>query len=84
MESVFNYLREWNKTTNERVKLQHVYACAAIALLVIAGLFGLVNSSISDLLLQLTFAAAALFVINAIAWALLDSFILQRLKTKRK
>ena len=84
MTQMLDSLRDWNKNTGERQKLQHVYAVAAVILLVVAGLFGLVNNTISDVLLQLTFVSAALFIINSVAWALLDSFLLQRLKTKRK
>ena len=84
MQQVIDYLKEWNKQSGERVKLQQAYAVATLALVVLAGLVGLLNSALSDMLLRLTFASAALFIVNAVAWALLDSFLLQRLKTKRK
>ena len=85
-ESFKSAVITWNRTHDDRVKLQYVYAVTAIGLLIVAGVIGLVNDTISVSLLQVVFGLAVLFVVNAIAWALLKSFVLDRLpkSTPRK
>lgn len=71
-----DYLKNWNDVRDDRVKLQHSYAAIALLALVLAGLFGLVNYTVGQNLLLVALAFGILFVINAVAWALIHSFIL--------
>lgn len=69
-------LTAWNKEANERQKLQSTYVAIVVVLLVVAGLVSLVNYDLSQKLLLAVFAAAGLFVINLVVWALLQSLVL--------
>ena len=79
IDSLLQSLKQWNKTNSERTKLQHVYAITALVLLVIAGLIGLLSDSVSQQILIVVFGLTVIFFANAVAWALLDSFVLQRI-----
>lgn len=79
-ESLKSSLITWNDTTSDRTKLQHFYIAIAAALLVVAGVIGLLNQSLGQQLLAVAIAAAGIFIVNAVAWALLQSFVLFRLR----
>lgn len=66
----------WSESTNERQKMQHTYLAAVVVLIILAGLVGLVNYQLSQTVLALAFGAAALWVVNLVVWALLQSLIL--------
>lgn len=74
----------WNKRYDDRSKLQYVYAIGAGLTLLLAGLLGLVNTTLSTYLLQATFFLAVLFIVNAVAWALTKSFIIEKLPRTQK
>lgn len=76
-------LSNWNSSTTEREKLQHTYIAVATILLVIAGIFGLLDRSLGQQILAGAIAAAGIFLINAIAWALLQSFVLLRVTPEK-
>lgn len=80
-ELINTSLKEWKTTTDSRTKLQHTYIVSAAALLFAAGIIGLINYDLGQQLLFVAILAGAMFVINAIAWALLQSFVLLRIKT---
>ncbi|MEO5950191.1 MAG: hypothetical protein ABIQ04_01960 [Candidatus Saccharimonadales bacterium] len=82
-ESFIASLVRWNETTDSRVKLQHTYAVAAIVLVIVAGVFGLVNYRIGQYLLTAAIVSATMFLFNGIAWALLQSVVVERLKSKK-
>ncbi|MBI3889648.1 hypothetical protein HY312_03705 [Candidatus Saccharibacteria bacterium] len=75
-ESLKSSLTTWNDTTSDRTKLQHFYIAIATTLLIIAGVIGLLNQSLGQQLLAVAIAAAGIFIVNAVAWALLQSFVL--------
>lgn len=77
---ILTYLIEWNENTDERAKLQHIYAFGGAALLVIAGLIGLFNYDLGQFILPIALVAIAIFFINAIVWALLTAFVFLRLE----
>ncbi len=79
-QRILTYLTQWHEDTDERVKLQHVYACGAAALLVIAGVIGLFNYSLGQFILPFALGAIAVFLINAVVWALLTAFVFLRLE----
>jgi hypothetical protein len=75
-------LLSWNHETTERQKLQHTYIATALILLVGAGILGLINQPLGQQVLAVAIAAAAVFLVNTIAWALLQSLVLQGLAAK--
>ena len=79
-ESLKSSLNSWNDTTTDRSKLQHFYIAIAACLLIVAGVIGLLNQSLGQQLLAIAIAAAGIFLVNAVAWALLQSFVLFRLR----
>jgi len=82
-ESVQTSLQEWSKRNDDRAKLQHAYFALAVAVLVVAGLASLVNAELGQAILKVTLVLVAIFVANAVAWALLQSFVLQRLGRRK-
>lgn len=75
-------LSEWNTRYSERVKLQHAYLAAAVVGIVVAGLVGLLNYDASRAILRVCFAGLGIVLVNAIGWALLFSFVVNRLPKK--
>ena len=84
LHSVKESLVRWNEQTTDRQKLQHAYAGVATVLVLAAGVLGLLNHSLGQQVLAVSIASAAIFLINAVAWALLQSFILLRLAVQPK
>lgn len=76
-------LSAWNRETDARQKMQHSYALLAVVLLVIAGLVSLVNYRLSQNLLTLVFFAVAIFAVNTVMWALLQSLVILPLEKRR-
>lgn len=87
-KSLFTQLREtllsWYKTTDERTKLQHSYLAIAVVLIIVAGLVGLANYQYGRTLLEFGLMSSVVFVVNAVIWALLQSFVLARLEAKTR
>ena len=83
LQAIKELLINWNTTHSERVKLQHAYLAACIFGLVAAGLVGLLNYDASRTILRVCFAGLGIFVVNAIAWALLNSLVLTRFTVRR-
>ncbi|OGL21961.1 hypothetical protein A2707_01245 [Candidatus Saccharibacteria bacterium RIFCSPHIGHO2_01_FULL_45_15] len=81
-QSFKSSLSSWSEETTDRQKLQHTYVAVAVLLLVAAGVIGLLNQSLGQQILALAIAAAAIFLINAVAWALLQSSVLLRLNDR--
>lgn len=79
METLRTSLIEWNKKHGERAKLQYAYFVAIIALVVVAGLMSLLNVELGRRLLALAAVTGIVWLVNAVAWALLQSFVLTRL-----
>jgi tellurite resistance protein TehA-like permease len=71
-------LNSWNDSTTDRQKLQHTYIAVAVALLIVAGVLGLINQPLGQQILAIAIAAAVVFLVNAVIWALLQSFVLLR------
>ena len=83
METLFSLLREWNKSSNERAKLQHAYLAIIIVLVVLAGLITLLNPLLGNTIVSFAGFLALAFLTNAVLWALLKSFVIDRITTKR-
>ena len=76
-------LRAWNKSTPERVKLQHVYIAIIIAVTVVAGLVSLINAQLGRQLIAAAGIALVAAIANALTWALIRVYLLDRLDRKR-
>lgn len=79
---VKDVLVEWNANYGERAKLQHAYLVASAFGIVVAGLVGLLNYDASRAILRVCFTGLGIVVVNAIAWALLFSFVINKLPKK--
>ncbi len=84
LDSLKVFLQTWNKNNDDRAKLQHAYFVAALLVLLVAGLASLVNSELGQRLLMVAAILAGLFFANAVSWALLQSFVIQRLSRTRQ
>ena len=73
----------WAHETDDRQKLQHSYIALAVVLLIAAGVIGLLNYALGQQLLAVAIAAAGVFLVNAVVWALLQSFVLMRLPARK-
>lgn len=82
INSALNLLSEWERTTSSREKLQHAYLLTAIIFLFVAGIVGLINYELGQKLLLIAILAVGMFVVNAVAWALLQSFVLLRINNR--
>lgn len=79
VQTLKDMLSDWNVRYNERAKLQHAYMAAAVAGIVVAGLVGLLNYDASRAILRVCFIGLGIVVVNAIAWALLFGFVINKL-----
>lgn len=82
MQAIKEMLINWNASRGEREKLQHAYVAVALVGLVIAGLVGLLNDSLSSLIVQVCLIAVGVFLCNVVVWALLYSLVITRLPRK--
>lgn len=69
--------QSWLAETNQRIKLQQVYAAAAILLAAIGGFMIVVAPYFAQFVTMAAAAVALLFIINAVAWALLRGTIVE-------
>lgn len=86
IESVKEVLIRWNSEHAERVKLQHAYLVVSLAGIVIAGLIGLLNRDLSQLIVTASLISLAVWLANVLTWALLYSLVIVKFskKTTRK
>lgn len=75
-KTIRDILTAWHKDTTDRQKLQWTYLLVTLALLVVAGLVSLINYEISQRILIIVLATAAVFLVNTVIWALLQSLVL--------
>jgi len=75
-------LTQWNAEYGERAKLQHAYLVTAVVGIVLAGLVGLLNRDLSQLVVLVSLASVAVWLANVLAWALLYSLVLVKLPKK--
>lgn len=79
MQTFKDMLADWNTRYSERAKLQHAYIIASLAGIVVAGLVGLLNYDTSQTILRYCFFGLGIFLVNAIAWALLFGLVIDKL-----
>jgi hypothetical protein len=82
--SMYNGLLEWNRTNDDRQKLQHVFLVIAILSVVLAGLVSLIDPVIGQDILVVTLVSGGIFLINAVIWSLVESAVIARLSGRRK
>ena len=82
--ALYNSIIEWNRSTNERQKLQHAYLTIAVVILLVAGLIGLIDSQSGQDLLGVSLFAGAVFLANTVVWSLMDSLVVTKLSNRRK
>ncbi len=83
MESVMEVLRTWNKSTSERVKVQHVYIAIIVVVTVVSGLVSLISPQLGRQFITVAGVALVAFIANALVWALTRVYLLDRLERKR-
>lgn len=83
IQTIKDLLIDWNLKHGERAKLQHAYIAISLVGFVVAGLVGLLNYDASRAILRLSFFGLAIFGINAVMWALLFGFVVNKLPTRR-
>lgn len=82
-ESIKSFLATWQAKTSDRAKLQHTYIIVAVGLLIAAGIMGLLNREIGQNILFVSILSAAVFLVNAVVWSLLQSAVITRVSTRR-
>ncbi|HCH33974.1 MAG: hypothetical protein UY35_C0001G0071 [Candidatus Saccharibacteria bacterium GW2011_GWC2_48_9] len=79
--TISSSVREWGEKTDSRQKLQHAYLGVTLVLVLSAGIIGLINYDLGQKILLGAFVCVVVFLVNAVAWALLQSFVLLRIAT---
>ncbi len=82
--ALYNAILEWNRTANERQKLQHTYVTIAVVVVIIAGLVSLLDSQTGQDMLVVSLIAAGIFLVNAVLWSILDSVVIAKLSNRHK
>ncbi len=82
IQSFKEMLSNWNAEHGERAKLQHAYIVAAIVGIVLAGLVGLLNRDLSQVIVTVSLASLAIWLANVLVWALLYSLVIVKLPKK--
>ena len=82
--ALYNSLLEWNRTSDDRQKLQHLYLAIAVLSVIVAGIVSLFDNTTGQDLLIIPLGATAVFLLNAVLWSLLESTIIARLSGRRK
>lgn len=62
----------WKQRSNQRQKLQGTYLMVVVVGIVVAGLISLIDSEAGQAILRIVYAAAGLFIINLVVWALIS------------
>lgn len=83
IQSFKEMLINWSAQHGERAKLQHAYIVAAVAGIILAGLVGLLNRDLSQLIVTISLASLAIWLANVLVWALLYSLVIVKLPKKQ-
>lgn len=86
IQSFKEILVDWSANHGERAKLQHAYIVAAVVGIVVAGLVGLLNREVSQIIVGVSLASLVIWLANVLVWALLYSLVIIKLpkRTSRK
>ena len=83
IQSFKEMLTNWNATHGERTKLQHTYVAVAIVGIIVAGLIGLLNREVSQLIVGVSLLGVGVAIVNEFMWALLYSLVITKLPNRR-
>lgn len=86
-ERNLSQLSEWNTRTSDRQKLQTIYLLLIALSFMAAAVTALFSYSAGHTLLHITVWAIAVYVANAVVWALLQTFVIAKLpvtKTRKR
>lgn len=84
IQSCKEMLAQWNTDHSERVKLQHAYLAAAVIGILIAGLVGLLNREVSQIIVGVSLMSLGIGLCNVLVWALLYSLVIVKLPGKQR
>jgi len=84
IQSFKEMLAQWNTDHSERVKLQHTYVAAAIIGILVAGLVGLLNREVSQIIVGVSLISLGIALANVLVWALLYSLVIIKLPSKSR
>ncbi len=83
MKLIQQIITDWNKSHDSFGKLQHAYVAIAVVSFLTAGIVGLMNYRLGQSILFIAMCATLVFVGNGIVWALLRTFVISRIETKK-
>lgn len=83
MKQFEQIVADWNKSHDSFAKLQHAYVAIAVASFLLAGVVSLMNYRLGQSILFIAMCATLVFVGNGVVWALLRTFVISRLDTKK-
>ena len=83
IQSFKDMLTTWNANHGERTKLQHTYVAVAIVGIIVAGLIGLLNHEVSQLIVGISLLGIGVAIVNEFMWALLYSLVITKLPKSR-
>jgi len=84
IQSFKDILTDWNASHSERAKLQHTYLIAAIFGIILAGLVGLLNRELSQIIVGVSLVSLGIGLANVLVWALLYSLVIAKVPIKSK
>ncbi len=84
VQLITHILINWNRQENQRHKLQQAYFASVMALAMVAGLTTLVNITLGQYIIILAAFLAAVYLTNGLIWALLDAFVVGKVKSLDK
>lgn len=83
-ESLRNQLIDWNQSTTDRQKLQLIYLLAIVVSFFAAAIASLANHGLGMTILKVTVVSIVVFSVNAVIWAMLHTFVLDKLVEKTR
>jgi len=83
IQSFKEMLTNWNANHGERTKLQHTYMAVAVVGIIVAGLIGLLNREVSQLIVGISLLGVGVAIVNEFMWALLYSLVITKLPNRR-
>ena len=84
IQSFKEMLVQWNADHSERVKLQHTYVAVALVGIIVAGLVGLLNREVSQIIVGVSLISLGIGLANVLVWALLYSLVIVKLPGKSR
>lgn len=84
LELIKRELTTWNEQKNQRLKLQQAYLALAVVSLAIGGGMVLISSSAAHLAASIAGIIGVVFLVNSVAWTVLDAIIAPRLPRPAK